>query len=249
MHEIYILENKYEILEEKNGDCYIKDLEKNKYFFRKSYFASNKTNEIMQQKIKWNYKDIIFSTMLIAAFLSFIYIFYKYDIIYAYIKYESDMYIASILFLLISITLHELCHMTVLRVYGRKVGKVSFKLNFIFPALTVDTSDSYILPRYRRFFVYIAGIEMNYITCMLVLLLYPQYSYLLKPIVWAATVNLLPIGFIKTDGYHIIYNILMNKKDTKRNRNIFFLLGKYIFITITFYFISMSLLRSFGINL
>lgn len=248
MHEIYISSKNYEILEEKNGDCYIKDLKNNKYYFREKYFASSNTEISIQEKTRWNYKDTSLVMILLTVILCLIYIIYKYDSIYGYMEYHFEMYVATTFFILLNVFLHELCHITVLKIYGRKVGKIRFRFNFIFPAFSVDTSDSYMLPRYRRFFVYIAGIEINLIICMLVLLLFPEFVYLIKPIVWAALINLVPIGFIKTDGYHIIFNTLMNVKDIRQKPNIAFIVGKYIFITMTFYFIFISLFKSLGMS-
>ena len=57
----------------------------------------------------------------------------------------------------------------------RYLKKVGFKFVFIYPAFYVDTSYSYLLPKYKRIAVYLAG---NFTNCLFVLgVMYYILSY------------------------------------------------------------------------
>lgn len=75
-------------------------------------------------------------------------------------------------------------------VYPLTKFKVGFKLVFIYPAFYVDTSYSYLLPKYKRMSVYLAGNIMNCIFLLAIILFLPKY-----------------IGYC----YIIVLNILVNR--------------------------------------
>ena len=96
----------------------------------------------------------------------------------------------------------------------------------------MDTSDSYILPRFRRLFVYVYGLVVNVILMSIVILFFPKYTYVNSFILINVLLNFLPNGAIKTDGYHIWINNIFNVNDYKYRKNKLFIIIKF-----TFYFI------------
>ena len=71
---------------------------------------------------------------------------------------------------------------------------------FIYPAFYVDTSYSYLLPKYKRIAVYLAGNFTNCLFVLGVMYLYPKllpYCYL---VISNLLINFIPI--VKSDGYY-----------------------------------------------
>ena len=104
----------------------------------------------------------------------------NYSNIYRAESFSTSMYVYSAMYVVMSIVTHELGHAMTMKIYKRKYGKIRLKIYYyLFPAIVTDTTDSYILPRYRRAFVYYAGVMVNLITFGLTLLLVPSaYSYM-----------------------------------------------------------------------
>lgn len=59
------------------------------------------------------------------------------------------------------------------------------------------------LPRFRRLYVYANGQVVNVVLMLVVVLIFPDYMYLNSCILISVLMNFLPVGFVKSDGYHI----------------------------------------------
>lgn len=93
--------------------------------------------------------------------------------------------------------------------------KIGFKFMFIWPAFYVDTSYSYMVSKYKRIAIYLAGNFMNCIYVLLVLLFFPKqlpYCYL---VISNVLVNFIPI--VKSDGYYAVVT-LFNKTNIKKDK-------------------------------
>lgn len=248
MQEWHLENNQYEVLEMQNGDCVVKDKINNKFYYQKKYFVSKKWNFAHREKICWNWKDTVLLVSILISLISMVVVFIEYQTIYSpYTLFSRKEYIESVAFIIFNIVLHELAHYLVMRFYGRKAGKVKLKFYFkIFPCIVTNTTDSYMLPRYRRAFVYYAGIMTNWIVCGIVLLFFPKYSFLLISIVWMAIYNMIPFGGIRTDGYHIIVNTLLNVRDLKGKKNAISEIAKYCFAAFAVVSICQSILIMIG---
>lgn len=103
--------------------------------------------------------------------------------------------------LLINIPIHELGHILCLKLFYPKANvSVGFKFVFIYPAFYVDTSDSYLLPKYKRIAVYLCGNFNNCVFLLISYLFFPKllpYCYL---VITNILINFIPI--IKSDGYY-----------------------------------------------
>lgn len=249
MSNKYMKNEQYEVLENKNGDCYIKDIIQNKYFYRSAYFLSKKGifSDIKMQKIE--VIDIILILLTIMTIFPLFYLFINYGKIYHQIDFNTKMYWLSIGYLLINLVLHELGHILTLSAFGRKIGKIRFRFNFIFPAISVDTSDSYILTRTRRFFVYYAGIMVNIYVCFFTLLLFKTEAYLIRSVLWAIVINLIPIGWLKSDGYHIFVSTILNVQDMKKQNSLISIVSRHVFIILSIIFLLFSAMKCLGLSL
>lgn len=228
--ENYLRNQYYEVLENANGDCFVKDIRRQKYYFKKGYYASKRCTFTHVEKIQWNWKDSLYSVLICFSWIAFVYIALQYCNIYSKQELSWKEYSLLVLFCVINIGIHEFAHAITMHMYHRTYGKIQLKLYyFVFPAFVTDTTDSYLLPRFRRCFVYYAGIMSNLIVCGITLVLFPSSAYLLRIMFWGIIYNMIPFGGMKTDGYHIIVNTLLKKNDIKGKKNLVGEIAKILF--------------------
>lgn len=215
----------YEILKNSNNQCFVHHKSLNKYFFKNKADIENGT-QLSRKPI-----DYVFPLLLILGLVLYIYCVKSY--------WSADFQasnvnkvLLSLLVLVINVVLHEMGHVLCMRLYGRKIGKVKFSMNFIFPTISVDTSESYMLPLFRRFYVYSSGLLVNIIFMSLVSFFFRSYIYINSGLIIAVFLSMLPIGVIKTDGYHIFYNIILKKNDIKNKKSLFFWIMQILFVII-----------------
>lgn len=115
-----------------------------------------------------------------------------------------------------NIFIHEFGHVLFLKLFYKKsYVKIGFKFVFIWPAFYVDTSYSYMVSKYKRIAIYLAGNFMNCIYVLIILSLFPEqlpYCYL---VITNILINFIPI--IKSDGYYATITLLdkTNKRKGK----------------------------------
>lgn len=109
----------------------------------------------------------------------------------------------SIIFIVGNVAMHELAHALVLHFFypAAKIG-IGFKFTFIFPTFYVDTSDSYLLPTYKRMAVYLAGNAANAALLLIVCLGKLRLGGASDFVLLTMITNLAPI--MKSDGYYAI---------------------------------------------
>lgn len=112
-------------------------------------------------------------------------------------------------YMVISVVLHEGAHIGMLRVCGKRIDKIGFKLNYIiFPAFYVRMNQTVLLPMADRIMVHVAGIWMNLTLNCCVYILNRliinsnDLSYSLKFATIALAANALPI--LNSDGYRCL---------------------------------------------
>ncbi len=228
-----------EFLVTKKNECYIKDKTSGKYFY--TTFTADKEG---LEQLSICRMDFVFLFLLVAAIPLAIVCFVRFY----RSTFPADISptlrtIYSSLFLLLNAVLHELGHFGVMRTYHRRVSGVKFKMNFIYPTILVSTTDSYILPKYRKLFVYLAGIAVNVYLSAIVTFFFPKFIFLNSGVLPCIVANLLPIGVIKTDGYHAIINVLFNQKDIKKRKSIYTKISQSIFIGITVVLLIINLFK------
>lgn len=215
METYHFEDGRYEVLENAHGDCIVKDKTKEKYFYKKDYWFFEK-NEIKKiDKVTWSWRDVAVLFVVGVSIICMLIVLKNIELIYEAEKIKSVMLLVEIyIFTIINVILHEIAHSLMMIFYGRKPGKVRLKLYCkIFPCIVIDTSDSYMLLRYRKAFVYYAGIMVNWIVCGLFVSFFRQYVYLISALVWVDIYNMIPFGGVKTDGYRILMDCILNKKE------------------------------------
>lgn len=241
MSYTYLYNDQYEVLEDKKGACYVKDIKKNKFYYKKDLFASNRKG-FTQKKVSWNLKDTIYTILMILSFILLIILIINYKK-YIYIKLNTTMKTYALLFLIFNLFIHEIGHAFTLTFFGRKRGKYKFKIAFILPTISVDTSELYLLPKFEKICVCYAGIMNNIILCGLTVLFFPQYSYLVVCVIPLILFNALPFGGVQTDGYHIIINLMLGIRNYKNSESVINKILRYVFYIVSIYIFIMTLIK------
>ena len=220
--EIYHFENKrFEVLENVYGDCIIKDKTSERYYYKKDYLFFEKNGIEKNDKVKWNWRDVVVLSLIILSVICMLIVLKNIELVYEAEKIKSAILLIDIyLFTIFNIIIHECAHSCMMIFYGRRPGKLKFKFYCkIFPYIVIDTSDSYMLLRYRKAFVYYAGIMVNWIVCGSFTCFFLKYVYLISALVWVNIYNMIPFGGIKTDGYRILMDCILNKKELKSKKS------------------------------
>ena len=217
------------VLAKKIEDGYLLKYKNEFYKLNEKNFEENfaKNEIVILKEIKDN---PIYSIFMATTILATLIIYLGRE---KYVILDKNFLIANVV-LFANVFLHELGHIVVLKIfYNDSKIKVGFKFIFIYPAFYVDTSDSYLLPKYKRIAVYLAGNFMNCIYVLATIFVFKElrkYSY---AVVTAVLINFLPI--VKSDGYYAImtffnrYNFLKSKyqnriEDTVRGMVMFLFL-------------------------
>ena len=111
---------------------------------------------------------------------------------------------------------------------------MGFKVVFIYPAFYVDTSYSYMLPKYKRMVVYLAGNFMNCMFLVVVLIAFPQYLKYCYLVVSNILINFITI--VKSDGYYAmvtLFNKFNNFKSIRREYIEDFIRGIIMFLVLS----------------
>lgn len=213
-----LLNNKgYDILEKPNGDCYIKEKESGRFFFKKCFFASRKYYFDQVSVLCWGYKDTIFTILIIFSF--YLLWFSLNNTVKNPPRNEQVSSMWTLIFIFLNVILHEAGHAISLIVWGRYPGRIRFKWYYIFPLISVDTSDIYIMPKYRGMFVCYAGVMVNIYLCALVVFINRDVSYILLPIYTLILFSLIPFSGVKTDGYNLLIRLAMGINDIKGRKS------------------------------
>lgn len=198
----------------KDADNYILKFHNDFYKMRKIDFEHICDEEklIFREEVKENPLYTIIMVCVISLTIVRYFLYEKYVLI------DSNFVIANII-LFANIFIHELGHILFLKLFYKN-GKVriGFKIYFIYPAFYVDTSDSYLLPKYKRIAVYLAGNFMNCIYVLICFIFFPSLNKYNYVIISTILINFLPI--IKSDGYYAtasLFNIYNFAKSKKRN--------------------------------
>lgn len=165
-----------------------------------------------------NINDNIFFTFFMVGIIIFTIGLYFTNTDYALVNVH---FFQATIVLMINVIIHESGHILFLKIfYPHSKIKIGFKFVFIYPAFYVDTSYSYLLPKYKRIAVYLAGNFTNCLFVLVAIFFIPSilpYSYLVMS---NLLVNFLPI--VKSDGYYATITCFnrTNKKMSKKREQI-----------------------------
>lgn len=168
---------------------------------------SNNFNEIIGCKsliYKKDIKDNIELSLIMLCVILFVSMLYLKTGLYTII--DKNIFIATLL-LVINIPIHELGHIICLKLFcpSAKIT-AGFKFVFIYPAIFIDTSNSYLVPKYKRIAIYLAGNFMNCLFLLIIYFFFPAllpYCYLIISNIF---INFIPI--VKSDGYYAFETLI-----------------------------------------
>jgi hypothetical protein len=180
------------------------------------------------EKISWDIKETYHSFVLLCIYwVVFIALTMMniHMIVAASIidKVLSGKFIAALLiYLFIFIIFHELGHLYMLYISGRKANKIGFKFNYIFPSFYVQINEIYMLDKIQKLYIHSGGLMASLIMnvgtyvmgCIFnINVLMAVSTYMSVTIVY----NMIPL--MNSDGYKILITFLnrAEKKDAKNN--------------------------------
>lgn len=186
----------------------VKDLQRRTYHQLSS-------SEIKKYKLNFkNRKERISSTNVYFFFI----ILFSLEILNIYISLrttigkidELDFIYSLCVYLPIFIIFHELGHISFFHLFGRKVDKIGFKFNYIFPSFYVRMNDSYLLSKKERLIVHSGGIMFSLLVNTLIFLIGITSNnillvYLSKYMSVDIIFNSLPM--MNSDGYKVILSL------------------------------------------
>ncbi|HFI0562564.1 TPA: peptidase, partial [Streptococcus suis] len=135
---------------------------------------------------------------------------------------EIDFIHSLCIYLPIFIILHELGHISFFHLFGKKIDKIGFKFNYIFPSFFVRMNDTYLLSKKERLIVHSGGMMFSLLINTIVFLLGIILNnillvYLAKYMSIDIIFNSLPI--MNSDGYKVILSLkgIEEKKNFEEN--------------------------------
>ncbi len=152
----------YKIMESNQKRCIVYDEKRQKYYTVKKAFAALHIEFESVEEIKVQYIDIIFY-MLFAVMPYILYQLFRKMMSQKWISgeiYASTIFL-EIIFLICNLLLHESAHYFMMKCYGRPVKFMRMKIDGRNIKFYLDTTSSYLLPKYKRFAVYAAGAIAN----------------------------------------------------------------------------------------
>lgn len=158
---IYLLDDNFLLSKKENEKYVLKNLKSNKYYILDSVKLSKilETNSIREFICrKLSYKEYVF---LLLGICFFIQNFYFSDGLS--IKVSASSIIFSSIWLLINVIIHELGHIYFVKRFGGEISRYGFTVKYLLPAFYVDTSDSFLFSKKKRFIIYSAGCINNVI--------------------------------------------------------------------------------------
>lgn len=113
----------------------------------------------------------------------------------------------SVALLAFNLLVHEAGHALVLELFlpGTRITW-GFRFIFVFPAVYVNTTASYLLPRGKRAAVHLAGVFANAVCLIVGDLFFPGATSANTAVAWMVALNLVPV--MKGDGYQVLAALL-----------------------------------------
>ena len=224
--------DKVEFLKNEKNLVIIKNKETAKYYTMNEEELEHFLDE--RYEIKWIDRYTSLNKTMVIGFWILFALLAIFNIIY-YLKYwtlELEHSAAKesaviIFYLIISILLHEAAHIIMLRLCGRKEGKIGIKFNYIFPAGYVNVNEVNMLTKTEKLLVHSAGLFVNLLVNIIVFQIAGNnmeneiVRYLVYSSVLMSTMilyNSLP--FLNSDGYKIflcIFDLKEYKEYCKSN--------------------------------
>lgn len=123
---------------------------------------------------------------------------------------EVEFIYLLIFYLPIFIVVHEYGHIFFFRAFGRKIDKIGFKFNYIFPSFFVRMNDTYLLTKKEKIIVHSGGVLFSLLINSFLFLIGKFFEnilfiYLAKYMAVDIIVNSIPM--MNSDGYKVVLAI------------------------------------------
>ena len=196
----------YEIFGE-NDTYVIKDKEKHKFYTINPKEINKLNIELSERKEKVSAVGFyIFLLLVFSLELFNIYITLYNTKLYNSVT-KRDFISVLLLYLLVFIVFHELGHIACFKYFGKKIDKVGFKFNYIFPSFFVRMNDTYLLSKKEKIIVHLGGLFFslllnNIMFCTGIIFINNILISLAKYMSIDIIVNSIPM--MNSDGYKVI---------------------------------------------
>ena len=208
-------DEKYALLKDLKEGAYVYSKNNNKYYFEDLENADKLAPNSAATPLNFGALDFLINTILGA-----ILIFFAFTV-YSVIPYARDfsfstitpfLVLIAVLFLIANLFLHELSHVFIFRLFGGKTPKIKFSISIKGLRASSDSSEAYLMPKYRRFAIFFAGTAANLLCCALFLITLPSMFAAVVPVLVLTFINILPSSVTKNDGYNILKFVISNPK-------------------------------------
>lgn len=197
---------RYEVFGE--NDAYVvKDKEKHKFYTISPKEINELNIELLEREEKVSTIGF-YVFILFIFFLELVNLYIAVSDIKLYGSVTKENFISSlVLYLLIFIVFHELGHIVCFKYFGRKIDKVGFKFNYVFPSFFVRMNDTYLLSKKEKIIVHLGGLLFsllmnNILFCVGLIFTNGVLISLAKYMSIDIIVNSIPM--MNSDGYKVI---------------------------------------------
>lgn len=250
-NKYYSFENdSIEILYVNHKYLVIKDKKKNKYYFehKKKQLFNDLNFSIRYNKVSNTFFFIYISLLTIFLTITIIgVLLYKTTLDKTFCKDFG----VPLIYISINIMLHECGHICSLKYFGRKIGKIGLKFNYIFPCIFVNMNECYMLTKSEKIICHSMGIFINSMFNFICIILYLNTNMLIYYNMFyvlgvGIIYNFLP--FLNSDGYKVLISLLnINEYKIKKYNNRFIKTIKLINSIFVFFYIVLSIFKFFNI--
>lgn len=204
----------------------------------KKYYEGNEEEFKYGNYVLWeNYKSKISNKFFIFYVISFILLLVLnisfYIFFYQKINFDKGQFILCfITYIFFNILLHELAHVISLISFNKKIDKIGFKFNYIFPAFYVRMNDVYMLTRKEKILVHSSGLYINLLLNLILICISYEFKINMllvacKFYIFGIIMNTIPI--LNSDGYKVLISIFMyNEKKEKIDNSIYIKIFSYL---------------------
>ena len=231
-------DTKTEIISDGTACMTIKDKTTGKYY----EVPVNESNCKNFEKISWDIKENYHSFLLLCIYWGVFIVLTLMNIYMSVVASIIDkvlieeFFLALMIYLFLFIIFHELGHLYMLHITGRKPNKIGFKFNYIFPSFYVQINEILMLDKIQKLYIHSGGLMTSLIMnvgtyvmgCIFhINVLMAVSTYMSVTIVY----NMIPL--LNSDGYKILIT-LMNKAEKKGAKNNCLLISSIRVINILF---------------
>ena len=125
----------------------------------------------------------------------------------------------SLLYTLLHVIVHESAHVGMLAYFGKRIDRIGFKMNLIFPSIYVRMNDAYLLSHQEKIMVHSAGIFANTAINSAVLIFSVISGNLILLTIaklFSAGILMNTVPVLNSDGYKILLaSFMYNEKKNK----------------------------------